>query len=627
MSRNVLLLCRFFNIIKLWFSKGGFNNTPKVKMSCKEKYFTVVVAFLLFINSPVSAGVSENAPPKVETGQSPSDAPVDIPALIDRPFEIDAGPFVSVREFKLTNAEDYPEHDVYLAEIMPLLDAARQRQPERGFSIGELQEVADEVTRYYRRKGLILSTAVIPVQTVENGIVEIDILIGRLGRIIVEGNKRYRASILERPFLDMIDKPIVQKHIEAALLGISDYPGLSVFGVFRPGLRVGEADLVLKVQQERLYDVALRVDNHGLRETGRRRVRAVVDWNNTIGFADRLTATYQRTYTPQNSDYWSLDYEFNLGKGFKLGLGTLRNEFELDNLSRPEITTENHAIYLDKSFIRSRAENLSVRLSMAQKRSTTEVPGVQFSESSERLAVLEFEVNYDSVDSFHPFKPLLGKFVPAGFGGGLNFFNLSYSRGFNNILGAMGSSEDQILNDPNQGNADNIVAEGQFNKVFASYRRLQLLTKNQSLLFQTEFQWASDILVALERYSAGGVNNVRGFPDAQALFDKALFFSLEYIVNPPFIADKPAFDNRTWGELLKFSFFYDFVRGRQNELVLDGDPSASGHWLTLRSVGTGLRFNLPGGIDARLMYAHVLGPDTANDNDSERIWADFTYTF
>ena len=562
---------------------------------------------------------------------------VDIPAVIDRPFDIEEGPFVAVKEFRLLDAEDLPKHGVSIEEIQNILEKKRSGQPEQGFSIGNLQEVADEVTKYYRAKGLILSTAVIPVQTVANGTVDIQIFIGRLGRVIAESHEKYSEKVLRKPFLDLIGEPVTQEATEAALLTLTDYPGLSVFGVFQPGLKVGEADMVLKVQEEKWYDVAYRVDNHGLQQTGRNRLRTTIDWNNPTGGADKVSVTYQQTYNPKNNDYWSLDYTRYLGKGFTLGLGTFKNRFDIGGefaTSLIAAETTNKSIFLEKSFIRSRQENLSSDVSLTHKVSRTTTNSAQT--NIDRLAVLALELNYDSVDTFHPFRPivkLLSKKTPDNFGGGLNFATFSYSRGFNDVLGAMGSSGDQIAGAANsrtsrRGNQANELASGQFDKISANYQRLQLITKNQSMLFRTEFQWSNDILASLEQYSIGGPENVRGYPEAQGLFDRAYFFSFEYIFNAPFIADKPAFKNRTWGELLQFSVFYDFAAGQQNDpLDTATDRNTSGSWVTFKSVGMGLRFNLPGQIDSRLMYATELGSEIPADGRFGHIWGDFTYSF
>jgi hemolysin activation/secretion protein len=621
-----------------------------IKNKWGEVHGFIIVLSLLFLCDLVLAGplgLPDSARPgavrpQPEVMPEPPVAPpgdiVDIPAVIDRPFELEEGPFVAVKEFRLLDAEDLSDFDVRIDEIKTtILEKFRREQPERGFSIGEMQEIADEVTRYYRSKGLILSTAVIPVQTVANGIVDVQIFVGRLGRVFAESHEKYSEKVLRKPFLGLIGQPVTQASVEAALLTLTDFPGLSVFGVFQPGRKVGEADMVLKVQEEKWYDVAYRADNHGLQETGRNRFRTIVDWNNPTGYADKITVAYQQTYNPKNNDYWSLDYELFLGNGFTMGLNTFKNRFDIGGefkVNQIAAETTNKSIYIEKSFIRSRQRNLSSDLSLTHKVSRTTTRSAQT--NIDRLAVLALETNYDSVDTFHPFRPLLKMFFKDqsdSFGGGLNFATLAYSRGFNDILGAMGSSGDQFAlpgtsRTSRRGNQAGEFASGQFDKLSGNYQRLQLMTKNTSLLFKTEFQWSNDILAPLEQYSVGGPENVRGFPDAQGLFDRAYFFSLEYIFNAPFIADKPAFKNRTWGELLQFSVFYDFATAQQNDAIDSaGDRNTSGSWVTFKSVGMGLRFNMPGSIDSRLMYATELGAVNPNDGRYGHFWGDFTYSF
>ncbi len=621
------------------------NKTIKIKWG--EVRDLLVVLSLLFLSNLVSAGplgLPDSARPGAVRPQ-PEVLPeepivqegvgVDIPAVIDRPFDIEEGPFVVVKKFRLLDAEDLPKYDVSINEIQStILEKLQQGQTEQGFSIGNLQEVADEVTRYYRAKGLILSTAVIPVQTVADGIVDIQIFVGRLGRVLAESNDSYSEKVLRKPFLRLIGEPVTQESVEAALLTLTDYPGLSVFGVFQPGQKVGEADIVLKVQEEKWYDVAYRVDNHGVQETGRNRFRTLVDWNNPTGGADKVSVTIQQTYNPKNSPFWSLDYQRFIGNGFTVGANLFKNRFDIGGefaANQISARTDNRSIFLNKSFVRSRQKNLSTKLSLTQKISRTKQQSSLT--NTDRLTVLALETNYDSVDTFHPFRFLLDKINPKGFGGGLNFLTVDYRRGFNDVLGAMGSSGD-ANNLPGgsrpsrRGNTTTEFAEGEFEKISATYQRLQLITKNQSFLFKSEFQWSNDLLVPLEQYSVGGPDNVRGFPDAQGLFDRSYFFSLEYIFNAPFIADVPAFKNRTWGELLQFSVFYDFATGTQNEPTESTtDPNTANSFITYKSVGMGLRFNLPGSIDSRLMWATEMGAAVPDDGRQSHIWGDFTYSF
>ena len=83
-------------------------------------------------------------------------------------------------------------------------------------------------------------------------------------------------------------------------------------------------------------------------------------------------------------------------------------------------------VYIEKSHIRSRQKNLSTRFSFTSKNATTRTQGTQT--NTDRLSVFGLEVNYDSVDTFHPFRPLIrliSKSTSENFGGGLNFATIS----------------------------------------------------------------------------------------------------------------------------------------------------------------------------------------------------------
>lgn len=544
----------------------------------------------------------------------PDEPVMEVPPLIDRPLDIDEGPKVVVERFELVGAVERPEYDIHLEEIRAILEEKRLSRPE-GFTIGRLDEVSNAVTQYYRERGLILAQAVIPVQTVEDGVVKVEVIEGRIGRVLTEGNKMYADEVLAEPFKRLVGKPVTKAEVEAALLTLTDFPGLSVFGVFQPGQKVGEADIVLKVQEEDRFDVAVRYDNQGTPETGRNRLRTTVDWNNITGGADRLTMTAQQSFNPKNSTFGSIDYERYLGNNFRGGVFLTRNTFDVGGeFADRQIAaeTDQEGFYIDKTLIRSREQNLSTRLGLTLKDSRTLQADSQLNE--DHLTVLSWESVYDSVDTVFS---------------GLNFATLEVSRGFNDVFGAMGSSAAAARLPPSDrpsrqgGPPDSEFAAGQFFKLFGTYSRLQTLTRHTSLLLRSEFQWSEDLLVPLEQYSVGGPDNVRAYGPAEALFDQAVFFSAEYIINAPLIADQPAFGNRTWGELIQLSLFYDFATGRNNE-PLANEPQG---FQDYQGAGWGLRFNLPGTVESRFLMAWDIGrPDPDNDN-TPQLWADLTIRF
>lgn len=574
---------------------------------------------------------------KLDLPKPPPSSVMEVPAVIDRPFDVDECPCTLVKEFRLLNAEDMPQFEVKLDEVNLILDENIQEQAESGFSIGQLQEVANQVRNYYREKGLILTQVVVPVQTIENGVVDLELYIGKLGRVLAEGNKMFPTELLSSVFEDLIGKPIHKSDIEAALLRLTDYPGLTVFGVFQPGLLVGTADIVLKVQEEKHFDVAMRIDNHGTRETGLNRFRTVIDWNSPTKGPDRLTLSIQQAYNPKNNVYKGVDYERYLGDSSYLLKAFLnRNKFDVGGefkVNQIHSETENAGISIEKSFIRSRVRNFSTNFGVTKKKSETTTAHKPTNE--DRLSVFTLGMDYDSVDTFSPFRIFTDEKTT---GGGINFASLDFSHGVNDIFGAMGSAHDAEAR-PNGfrpsrqgGPPQNEFAAGMFTKLFGTYTRLQTVKSGVSLLFRSEMQWSDDILVPVEQYSVGGPENVRGYPVAQILWDKALFYSFELLFNAPFIADKPAFGNRTWGELLQLGIFYDYAIGKVNAPGVDEKDGYEDY----KSYGFGFRFNYPGSIESRIFWAWAFGgdeigkeeaPGDKSDDKRPAIWGDLTYSF
>lgn len=546
--------------------------------------------------------------------EKPPEKVMEVPPVIERPFEVDQGPKVKVENFRLVAARDLPRYGVSLDEIQALLQKQIEQRPE-GFTIGQLQEAADVVTRYYREKGLILAQAVVPVQTVAGGTVDIHVYEGKLDRILTEGNEIYDEAVLKAPFKHLLDRPVSKAEVESALLQLTDFPGLTVFGVFQPGQLVGTADLVLRVQEEKRFDVSYRLDNHGLQETGRWRLRPTVEWNNVTGGADKLTMSVQQTYHPKNNLFYSFDYDRYLGYGITAGFTWNRNTFNVGGEFKDQDIkgeTRQQGVYMEKSWIRSRQMNFSTRLGFTHKRSKTQTRGRVT--NRDKLSVFTLEASFDNVDT---------RFR------GIDFATLELSRGLNDFLGAMGSHLEALDEPPGfrpsrqAGPPDSRFAAGQFSKIFVTASRLQTIRPNLSLLLRGEYQWSPDTLVPMEQYSVGGPDNVRAFPPAQALLDETLFVSAELIHNMPFVTDVQAIGNRTWGELVQLSIFYDLAVGRLNK-PLPNDPQG---YVNFKGAGLQMRFNLPGTLDARLISAWDLAGNTADNGRKPQIWADITYHF
>ncbi|HHJ15162.1 MAG TPA: ShlB/FhaC/HecB family hemolysin secretion/activation protein [Gammaproteobacteria bacterium] len=586
----------------------------------RRSCIAAVAGFLLS-----TAGSALSAPPLIPPSVTPGGVQPDlqrrvipmapdtssfpIPPVIDRPLGVDEGQRIPVRSFVLEGVTDQPDAGIHKSEIEALVEKMRLDQNEL-LSIGRLQEVANEVTRYYRNAGFILAQAFIPEQIVQDNTVVIRVMEGVLEAVKPEGNSLYSDNVLTLPFEGITGTAVQKDRLESALLYLTDYPGLSVFGVFKPGAEAGGTNLVLNVQEEERFEWALGGDNYGINTTGELRAIAEGYWNNVSGVGDRLSATVMQTFDPTDSTFGTLDYRRPfMGPANSFGIGVSRNDYTIgQDFSTLEVEGTTDKAYIDvrRSFIRSR--NLNAYGLLEFNRQVADVDQDNSKVAEDNLSVAVLELGFDSIDT---------RFS------GINQGNIWYSHGFDDFLGSMdknGDGESLRIN----GNGNHV--SGRFDKVRARVARLQAVTRNNSLLLRVEGQFTADSLTSLEQMSVGGPNSVRAYPVNEYLFDKAVFASAEWIINAPGFANRPAFANRTWGEILQVSAFFDYGYGKLNNPTQIEDEFLND--LSIHGAGGAVQLNLPGQFYARLDVAsQTSGESTIGNGRNPQYWLTARYEF
>ncbi len=575
------------------------------------------------------------------------DGVLEIPKVIDRPLGADEGERVKVTEFTLKGVQTLEEYGIREEDIAFIAEANRVRRQRldeedtggfttdevdgiaefirrlveeptqrptsselwklvfklrnsewsRGLTIGQIQEIADEITRYYRQHGLILATAFIPAQDVTEGKVVIEVLEGRLGDARTESNSMYSSKVILRSFEPLKGQVIHKDKIETGLLYLSDYPGLNVSGIFQPGKEHGDSELLIKVLDERRFNGAVQVDNHGSEFTGEYRARIDFSVNNPAGIADRFGITLLKSLDPEKSNhdgiFGSVNYQLPIYRNdWQFGVNASHNEFKVgENFEKDDITGEStvFGIHIKKYFHRHRAYNIFALGGINRKHAKVDLAlsNVQTSDYD----VAKLELGFDHIDT---------RFA------GINVGVVQFFQGIGTRLGADGFSDSTY--------------NGGFQKLSINYSRLQTLYSNSSLLLSTQFQYSFDRLNSLEQFPLGGADNVRAFPVSEYLRDIAYSASLEWILNAPGFADKVAFAGRRWSEIFNVSLFYDIGGGR----LVDTGESKS---VDLQGAGIAVKFNLPNKFTAKLQAATVLGSTKPINNGSQQYYFDLIYYF
>ena len=206
------------------------------------------------------------------------------------------------------------------------LDALATDRIGKEVGFGDLQEIAQRATDLYHERGYYLAQAVLPVQEVVNGTVEISVIEGLLGNITIDVDPR--APISEervRAILAPVKagEPLHRKRYERAMLLLSDLPGLRVQSAIEEGTTAGAADLVVQVAPGDRLSGSVELDNYGTEEVGRVRLGGTLRWASPARIGDNLDL--RALVSDEGMWFGRVSYEAPLAaNGLRLGAGARR---------------------------------------------------------------------------------------------------------------------------------------------------------------------------------------------------------------------------------------------------------------------------------------------------------------
>jgi hemolysin activation/secretion protein len=585
---------------------------PKRKGDAMRASFWALVlgcgALAAHAQVPPSAapGANQPLPPAIPIEKRlPSPELLSVPPVADRPVGMEEGPRVIVSQFTLVGAKDHPKQKLRLTDMQWLLTRALVLQPAQGFTVNQLQAVADSVRALYRDKGFILTQAFVPAQSIVKGVVQIQVLEGKLGAVRVVDNKHYRTSTLTSGFTSAIGETVNENEMDVRILRLSSYPGLSVFGVFTPGTEEGASDLVLKVQREKPVDFTIGADNYGNPSGGEYRAHAGIAWNDPLGIGDVLQL-YGLEAFPVSSDrfsgakttYGSGAYALPLFSGqAALSVAYNSNRYTPGGQALSSLTGDGSDanLELDVDLLRSRAGRLYVYGRGDYKQAKLNEP-VPIGTVEEKLAEGTVGVHFDHTDG-----GARGQWV-----GYLEFADGSNSR----------SGVETIR----------IVSDSSYNLERFNLERIQGLTAFQFLHFKVAGQHTSDALPSLDQSSLGGPASVRAYAVADYVADKSLIATAEYYFPIPGLTSRAGPGGTPWGRLLQIRLFYDYGHGQLNKTLPGEFPS-----LTMQGYGGGIQVNASNHLLFNFDVAAPVDASTADRSvlgyKSVRIFAGLNLTF
>jgi hemolysin activation/secretion protein len=585
---------------------------------------------------------------------------MDVPPVRERNPNPEAGPRIWVREFKVQGIVERPDYGINqkdieayvenlrrlamreqellefgysledlaaIADLMVQIDAAnnmeqvtepdvqrliwlvRDLKEKRGLTLGQIDAIAEQLTIYYRKRGFFLTKVYIPAQEVRDGVVGLTVLEGKLGKVSVSGNQRYKSKLIAKAFDNLLYHPVNESDIEQKLYLLNDYPGLDVYGYFKAGDQVGDTQLNIEVRNEKSWSAMFRYDNHGSELTGRHRLYAQAQWHNPTNNADDVLVGVLQTVDPENSTYGVLKYRVPLfSEAFYAGVNYSQNQFVIgdpratqgvESLGLSGETTIVDAVF-QYSFVRSREKNWVGALIVSDKKSNLDsekFPTIN-RELSDRVNTYALDLSYDS----------LGK----------------KSRILHQLNGHL--TYGQIKEGAKQDQQDTFSKFNYFYS-FLAFARLPWTKLDTRLVLKSTGQYTNAALPPVEQFALGGPNLVRAYPVNQYSTDSAFYAGADWIFSVPRFMNFRISENLRFANLVQPFLFVDYAYGELNAFGDVGKEHAD-----LSGYGFGLQFNYKGGIAGNLQFAKPISSSFSNETvvEPEKDWrlvADFQYVF
>jgi hemolysin activation/secretion protein len=410
------------------------------------------------------------------------------------------------------------------------LESVTEEFKDQDLTWDEIKSIADSVTMAYQELGYILAKAYVPEQEIKDGVLEIRIVEGNVGKLEVAGNKYYHERVIKRYFQPQMKHGIIRESmLERALLLTKELPKVETRVVLKKGQKPGTADMTLAVEDKVPVKLSFDFNNFGSRLVGEERFGTLFQitepwWGSTLELRGTSTTHYHdsamgsaKLNVPLTS-YGTMAKLSYLNGDYAVG-----QELEELGLLGESII---YGARIFQPFVKTAAFNFGATVGYDRKYAESYL--AEEISARDKLDVFSIEISADYLDQF------LGK----------TFTTFSYSHG--------------VVDTTRKIPISRINYDKRFDVARLDVIRVQKIYGYTNVMVRFNGQLCGDRLVALEQSVLGGFGTVRGHAPAAFLGDSGYVFSTELMFAPPFISDKmvPKFNQRV-GQMVQFAVFFD----------------------------------------------------------------------
>lgn len=487
---------------------------------------------------------------------------------------------VFVRGFRFEGNTAFPDEEL-----------AQQLEPfvNRRLSDAELEEARRALTLHYVNNGYINSGAVLPDQSVADGIITFRIIEGSLSEIMIKGNKRLNTDYIKSRVAKATDTPlnIVALRDQLEILR-QDTNITRVNAELKPGVLPGDSYLDVSLEERDPIRLALQFSNDRAASLGAERLELLATHTNLTGNGDSLHFEYSITKNGIDDMDFAEDDEYALSYALPLNEDDVTLIFSYDKSDT--LIVEEPFNILD---IISQSERFGVTLRVPVYKTTNSEFAFSFTgdRQTNRTFLLGLPFSFTGSGAQN------GVSKVTAFRFGQEWVKRSHDHAvafrstFSIGLDALDSTEAANKN----------VADSRFLAWLGQIQYVKRMGQENSLLvFRLSGQLTDDPLISMEKFSVGGVDTVRGYRQNQIVRDKGVVASVETRI--------PLIHDTTGNGVFYIVPFFDIGFGANH------NSTTSTSSQDIASAGVGFLLDLEDRIDAQLYWGYPFR-DFDNSND------------
>lgn len=361
-------------------------------------------------------------------------------------------------------------------------------------TIQDLYKIVAEINGIYQKKGYVVCQAILPEQTIKQGVVKILLIEGKTGQIFIEGNRTTKEGyIKERLGLNKGDIANLLK-LNDDLFWFNGTNDVQLRIEMKAGSVPGTTDYYVVAYEPKQQSTTLFVDNSGSDSTGEWRTGLSYTNVSLTGRRDSLSIMGLRS-RGNNSGAINYAYPIN-SRGTKLGLNYSSNGIEIVEGMMHDLNVKGHSsawgASLQQPFIVTKKKRLEGSIELQHQASVTNF--------------MDFPWVDDQVDDITLAMALTNYADNA-----VLYQRHSYTAGI---------YSDNILEEKRK--------HGRYN--FAGIYQYLYPNRNQ-LMVRVNGQYSStNYLPSAEQFYIGGAYSVRGYVESFLGADSGFSTSIEYSV-------------------------------------------------------------------------------------------------